>query len=64
MSSEILGLVAEGLRNGQVAQRLVLSVRTVDHHVEAILRKLGVRTRTAMSEKAIELGLVRTPGGD
>jgi DNA-binding CsgD family transcriptional regulator len=42
---EVLALVNEGLRNGQIADRLVVSVRTVDHHVEAILRKLGARTR-------------------
>ena len=58
---EVLGLVVEGLHNGQVAQRLVLSVRTVDHHVEAIYRKLGVRTRISMRERATDLGLVGIP---
>jgi DNA-binding CsgD family transcriptional regulator len=42
---EVLALVAEGLRNAEIADRLVLSTRTVEHHVAAILRKLGVRTR-------------------
>jgi DNA-binding CsgD family transcriptional regulator len=42
---EILRLVATGLSNAQIAQRLVVSTRTVDHHVSAILGKLGVRTR-------------------
>lgn len=42
---EVLALVNEGLQNGQIADRLVVSVRTVDHHVEAILRKLGAKTR-------------------
>ena len=53
--------MVEGLHNGQVAQRLVLSVRTVDHHVEAIYRKLGVRTRISMRERATDLGLVGIP---
>jgi DNA-binding CsgD family transcriptional regulator/tetratricopeptide (TPR) repeat protein len=56
---EVLGLVAEGLRNAQIADRLVLSPRTVDHHVAAILRKLDVRTRVEASAKAIRLGLAR-----
>ncbi len=54
----MLGLVVEGLHNGQIAQRLMLSVRTVDHHVEAVYRKLDVSTRATMSERAVELGLV------
>ena len=54
-------LAVEGLHNGQIAQRLVLSVRTVDHHVEAVYRKLGVSTRVTMSQRAVELGLVGTP---
>jgi DNA-binding CsgD family transcriptional regulator/tetratricopeptide (TPR) repeat protein len=42
---EVLGLVAEGLRNAEIAERLYLSQRTVAHHVSAILRKLGVSSR-------------------
>lgn len=43
--AEILGLVATGLSNAEIAHRLVVSPRTVDHHVSAILQKLGVPTR-------------------
>lgn len=42
---EVLRLVADGLANGEVSRRLVLSTRTVEHHVSAVLRKLGVTTR-------------------
>ena len=42
---EVVGLLAEGLRNADIAERLYLSPRTVDHHVAAVLRKLDVRTR-------------------
>ena len=43
--SEVLALIGHGLTNTEIAQRLVLSVRTVDHHVSAILMKLDVSTR-------------------
>ena len=43
--SDVLDLVAEGLTNAEIAERLYLSVRTVDHHVAAILDKLGVASR-------------------
>jgi len=55
--SEILALVAEGLRNAEIAQRLFVSRRTVDNHVSAILRKLGVENRGEAVAKAVMLGL-------
>ena len=56
--SQVLALVAEGLRNGEIAQRLFLSPRTVGNHVSAILRKLGADTRVAAAAKAAKLGLL------
>jgi len=55
---EVLGLVASGLRDSEIAARLVLSERTVGHHVRAILRKLDVRNRSQASAEAVRLGLV------
>jgi DNA-binding NarL/FixJ family response regulator len=52
---EILRLVAAGLSNAEIAQRLVVSTRTVDHHVSAILAKLGVPTRREAAARAAEL---------
>jgi DNA-binding CsgD family transcriptional regulator len=55
---EVLALVAQGLRNAQIAERLFLAPKTVDSHVSAILRKLGVPTRGQASAEAVRLGLV------
>ncbi len=54
---EVLSLLAEGLRNAEIAERLVVSPKTVDHHVSAVLRKLGVRTRGEAGAAAARLGL-------
>jgi DNA-binding CsgD family transcriptional regulator/tetratricopeptide (TPR) repeat protein len=54
---EVLPLLADGLRNAEIAERLVVSEKTVDHHVSAILRKLDVRTRAQAAAEAIRLGL-------
>jgi DNA-binding CsgD family transcriptional regulator len=58
---EVLVLVAQGLRNADVAGRLVLSERTVAHHVSSILSKLGVRSRGEATAEAIRLGLAGQP---
>ena len=54
---EVVAMLAEGLRNAEIAERLVLSERTVGHHVSSILRKLDVRSRSEVGAKAVELGL-------
>lgn len=55
---EVLRLVAAGKRNADVAAELVLSRRTVDHHVSAVLRKLAVKTRGEAAAEAARLGLL------
>jgi predicted ATPase/DNA-binding CsgD family transcriptional regulator len=55
---EVLGLVAEGLTNAQVAQRLFLSPRTVQRHLNSIYHKLGVSSRAVATRFAIEHGLL------
>ncbi|HRF48724.1 MAG TPA: AAA family ATPase [Anaerolineales bacterium] len=49
--NEILSLLADGLTNTEIAARLHLSAKTVDHHVSAVLAKLGVSTRAAAAER-------------
>ena len=55
---EVLRLVAEGLTDSQVAERIYLSPRTVNHHLSAIYRKLGVPSRAAAAKKAGKRGLL------
>jgi DNA-binding CsgD family transcriptional regulator/tetratricopeptide (TPR) repeat protein len=59
---EVLELICDGGTNEEIAQRLVVSRRTVDHHVSSVLAKLGVPTRTAAAREAILQRLV--PAGE
>jgi DNA-binding CsgD family transcriptional regulator len=54
---EVLTHLTEGMRNAQIARALVVSEKTVDHHVSSVLRKLGVQTRGEASAEALRLGL-------
>ena len=54
---EILRLVGTGMSNAEIAQQLVVSVRTVDHHVSAVLQKLGASSRREASDRIPALGL-------
>ena len=58
---EILSLVAEGLSNREIAEKLVLSPETVKSHVAAILEKLNVSDRTQAAIYAVRNGLVESP---
>jgi DNA-binding CsgD family transcriptional regulator/tetratricopeptide (TPR) repeat protein len=58
---DVLRLLADGLRNATIAERLFVSPRTVDHHVSSILRKLGVRSRGEAVAEAGRLALLQDP---
>ena len=57
---EVPELLGEGLRNSEIADRLVLSEKTVAHHVSAVLRKLAVPTRARATSRARQLGIPTT----
>jgi predicted ATPase/DNA-binding CsgD family transcriptional regulator len=54
---EVLELLTEGLTNAEIAERLVVSPRTVEHHVAAVLTKIGAPTRREAARRASKLGL-------
>jgi DNA-binding CsgD family transcriptional regulator/tetratricopeptide (TPR) repeat protein len=55
---EVLDLVRSGMKNAEIANRLFLTPKTVDHHVSAILRKLAVASRSQAAREATRLGLL------
>jgi DNA-binding CsgD family transcriptional regulator len=54
---EVVALLANGLSNREIADRMFISPKTVDHHVSAILTRLGVKDRQSAGEWAIAQGL-------
>jgi DNA-binding NarL/FixJ family response regulator len=54
---EILRMLSAGRTNPEIAAQLVVSVRTVDHHVSAVLQKLGLTSRRQAAQAAADLGL-------
>ena len=50
-------LLARGLTNAEIAAKLVLSVRTIDHHVSAVLQKLQATSRREAAQAAARLGI-------
>ena len=59
---DVLRLLAKGYSNAQIAQQLVVSVRTVDSHVAALLGKLGARDRHDAAARAADLGVLSGSG--
>jgi DNA-binding CsgD family transcriptional regulator len=60
---EVLELVRLGFSNGEIARRLFLSRKTVDHHVSAILGKLGAGSRTEAGVLATKMGIASAQAG-
>ena len=54
---EVLSLVAAGLSNAAIAERLVIAPKTAEHHVSRVLAKLGVRSRAEAAAHAVRHGL-------
>ncbi|SNS60371.1 Predicted ATPase [Asanoa hainanensis] len=61
---EVLVLVADGLRDAEIATRLSLSTKTVGHHVSAVLAKLAVASRHEAAARAAELGIAPAKDGE
>jgi DNA-binding CsgD family transcriptional regulator len=54
---EVLALLSEGLPDREISRQLFISERTVNHHVSAVLSKIGVSSRTAAAREAARIGI-------
>jgi DNA-binding NarL/FixJ family response regulator len=59
--TEVLALVSQGLSNREIAEKLVISEKTVKTHISSLLGKLGQSDRTRLALYAIKKGLVTSP---
>jgi DNA-binding NarL/FixJ family response regulator len=55
---EVVKLIAEGFSSREIAEELVISIKTVERHRENVLAKLGMRDRTELTRYAIRVGLI------
>lgn len=55
---EVLVLIAEGLSNGEISEKLVISIKTVDRHRENIMRKLNIHNRIDLVKFALKRGMI------
>jgi DNA-binding CsgD family transcriptional regulator len=60
---EVLALMGDGLSNGEIAERLFISKKTVEHHVSAVMSKLGTPTRAKAIARAESLQITQDGGG-
>jgi DNA-binding NarL/FixJ family response regulator len=56
---EVLGLAAKGLTTKQIADRLTISAKTADHHIQHVYTKIGVSTRAAAALWAMQNGVLQ-----
>jgi DNA-binding NarL/FixJ family response regulator len=57
----VLALVIDGLSNAEIARRLCISPKTTEHHVAAIMARLGAHSRQEAAEAARKRGLIPAP---
>ena len=56
---DVLQLLQTGMQNKEIAERLFISAKTVDHHISAILQKLNVSTRAKAVNEALTLRILK-----